>query len=81
MSELIRENRIIWPAKPEGRPRHKKFLSEVTRHQTGYSSMIEVGPTTEGTLAIQELFGEKLFQFSKPVDLVSELCQQADVTA
>ena len=38
--------------------------------------MLDVGHTTEGTRTIQELFGEKLFPFSKPVSLVRELIQQ-----
>jgi adenine-specific DNA-methyltransferase len=76
MAVLIKEKRIIWPAKCDGRPRHKKFLNEITRHQTGFSSMLEVGPTTEGTHEIQELFGEKLFAFPKPVELVHEFINQ-----
>ncbi len=76
MSRYIQENRILWPSKPDGRPRHKKFLSEVTNFQTGFSSMLEVGHTTEGTRIIQELFNEKLFPFSKPVGLISELIEQ-----
>lgn len=35
MARLIDENRILWPAKSDGRPRHKKFLAEATRFETG----------------------------------------------
>lgn len=76
MARYLRENRILWPAKPEGRPRLKKFLSEVTNFQTGFSSMLQVGHTTEGTRIIQELFAEKVFPFSKPVSLMDELIKQ-----
>jgi len=77
MSQLITEKRIIWPAKLDGRPRYKKFLNEVTRHETGFSSWLDdVGHTTEGTKVIQELFGEKVFPFSKPMSLLETLIDQ-----
>jgi adenine-specific DNA-methyltransferase len=78
MEEWIAEDRIIWPSKPDGRPRHKKFLNEVTRHETGFSSWLdEVGQTSEGTRVIQDLFGEKVFPFSKPCSLLRTLIEQA----
>jgi len=77
MSRLIAEKRIIWPPKPDGRPRHKKFLNEITRHETGFSSWLDVGQTTEGTRVIQDLFGEKVFPFSKPISLMQTLIDQA----
>jgi adenine-specific DNA-methyltransferase len=77
MAKLIDEKRIIWPPKPEGRPRSKKFLDEVTRHETGFSSWLEVGQTTEGTRVIQDLFGEKVFPFTKPPSLIKTLIDQA----
>lgn len=77
MARLIEEKRIIWPPKPEGRPRNKKFLEEATRHETGFSSWLEVGQTTEGTRVIQELFGEKVFPYTKPPSLLKTLIDQA----
>jgi len=76
MAGLIAEKRIIWPPKPDGRPRNKKFLNEITRHETGFSSWLDVGQTTEGTRVIQELFGEKVFPFSKPLSLMEALADQ-----
>ena len=72
----IELGRIIWPAKPDGRPRLKKYLKEVTNFQTGFSSILEIGFTTEGTREIQDLFGEKVFQFPKPVDLIKTFVHQ-----
>lgn len=76
MAQLIAEKRIIWPSKPSGRPRLKKYLNEVTRHETGFSSWLDVGQTTEGTRIIQGLFGEKVFPFSKPISLMLTLIDQ-----
>ena len=77
MARLIADKRIIWPPKSTGRPRFKKFLNEVTRHETGFSSWLEVGQTTEGTRVIQDLFNEKVFPFSKPKSLLKALIDQA----
>lgn len=38
--------------------------------------MLDVGFTTEGTRTIQELFGEKVFPFPKPVSLLKTLARQ-----
>jgi adenine-specific DNA-methyltransferase len=75
--ELIRQNEILWPNKPGGRPRLKKFLSEVTEFQTGFSTILDVGYTTEGTREIQEIFGAKIMPFLKPVHMLRVLIDQA----
>jgi adenine-specific DNA-methyltransferase len=78
MERLISEKRILWPNKIDGRPRHKKFLREARTLDTGISSWFDdVGFTTEGTRVIQDLFGEKIFPFSKPLTLLTKLVVQA----
>lgn len=78
MERLIAEERILWPNKVDGRPRHKKFLREARTLDTGISSWFDdVGFTTEGTRVIQDLFGEKIFPFSKPLTLLIKLVVQA----
>jgi adenine-specific DNA-methyltransferase len=76
MQRLISEKRVLWPAKENGRPRSKKFLNEIERHETGFSSVLKVGQTTEGTRIIQNLFDEKVFPFSKPTSLIKALIDQ-----
>jgi len=73
----IAEDRIIWPSKPSGRPRLKKFLNEVRSFQTGFSTILDVGYTTDGTREIQAIFGEKIIQFPKPVGLIKSFVRQA----
>lgn len=78
MERLVAERRILWPSKVDGRPRLKKFLLEARTLDTGISSWFDdVGFTTEGTKVIQDLFGEKIFPFSKPLTLLSKLVTQA----
>ena len=77
MRKLIEENRILWPSKPDGRPRLKRFLNEIRSQFTGFSSVQEPGFTHDGTRELEELFGEKILGFPKPTKLISLLLAQA----
>jgi len=78
MKRLIEEGRILWPPSPEGRPRLKVFLSEMNQDYTGYCSIIGHGLFTRtGTQEIEEIFGERVFDFPKPSRLIRELLIQA----
>jgi adenine-specific DNA-methyltransferase len=80
MREMIGQGRILWPNKPDGRPRLKRFLSEIRSQFTGFSSIQEPGFTTDGTRELEELFGEKILGFPKPTKLISLLLGQATGT-
>lgn len=77
MQQMIADGRILWPAKPEGRPRLKRFLADIKSHFTGFSSVQEPGYTTDGTRELEELFGEKILGFPKPLKLIDMLLEQA----
>lgn len=78
MDCLITEKRILWPNKDNGRPRLKRFLQEARTLNTGLSSWFDdVGFTTQGTRIIQDLFGDKIFPFAKPLSLLTKLVIQA----
>lgn len=77
MASKISENRVLWPAQPEGRPRHKKFLADVRSEFTGFSSLLDVPNTAIGTQEVRDIFGEALFDFPKPSGLLKTLVQQA----
>jgi adenine-specific DNA-methyltransferase len=77
MQGLIAKGKIIWPSSPTGRPRRKKFLSELQSEFTGLSSLLrEVPSTSVGTQEIRELFGADVFDFPKPLELVRLLVEQ-----
>jgi adenine-specific DNA-methyltransferase len=76
MKRLIAEGKILWPPDPSGRPRLKRFLNEIRSQFTGFSSVRDVGYTTDGTREIEGLFGERVFAFPKPVALLRMLCEQ-----
>lgn len=80
VQKMIEEGRILFPKEPSGRPREKKFLNDLQQTVTGFSSWLEseqVGFTTDGTRDVSQLFDAKLFDFPKPVKLLSTLVNQA----
>ena len=78
MGRLIKEDRIIWPADPSGRPRRKAFLSELESDYTGFSTLVGADVYTKhGTEDIDNLFGARVFSFPKPVKLLVSLIEQA----
>ena len=77
MRRLIDEKRILWPASSDGRPRRKAFLSELDSDFTGFSTIIGEGVyTRDGTADIDDLFGVRVFNFPKPVRLLTTLIEQ-----
>ncbi len=79
MKRLIEENRIIWPDNPNGRPRKKSFLNELSDNLPGFSSIIEDGMyTNTATKEVTGLFdGGHYFDFPKPSILIKQLIAQA----
>lgn len=77
MNRLIEEDRIIWPASQNGRPRRKVFLNELSDGFTGFSSIIgENIFTRNGSKEIEDLFGFRVFDFPKPAAFIQELIDQ-----
>lgn len=78
MQQKIDEGRIIFPSKDDGRPREKKYISELESMFTGISSVLteEVGFTLNGSREVRALFEGKYFDFPKPVSLVKSILVQ-----
>ena len=77
MSEVISEERIIWPEEPQGRPRVKVFLKDLTSRYTGFSSIVGDGVfTRSGTTGIEQIFGSRVLSFPKPHELIRQLILQ-----
>ena len=77
MSELISEESILWPESPEGRPRVKVFLKDLTNPFTGFSSIVGDGVFTRtGTQEIVDIFSSRVIDFPKPHELIRELIRQ-----
>jgi adenine-specific DNA-methyltransferase len=78
MDGKIKDKRIVFPAKKDGRPREKKFLSELESEYTGFSSLLstDLGFTLNGTRELRDLMGGNYFPFPKPVSVIKTLIEQ-----
>lgn len=76
MNSLIRLGCILFPPKEEGRPREKKFRSDLQSEFVAFPSIIDDVFTSDGTAEIRSLFGEEVFDFSKPSQLLEKLIKQ-----
>ncbi len=76
MQQLIDSKSILFPSKPGGRPREKKFRSDMQAELIAFPSVIDDTFTADGTADIRALFGSQIFDFSKPSDLIKKLVRQ-----
>jgi len=76
MRELIGDGRILFPRSDDGRPREKKFRSEMKSEFIAFRSIIDDVHTADGTQEIRNLFGADVFPFPKPSTLIASLVRQ-----
>jgi len=76
MEKMISEGRVLFPAKPDGRPREKKFRTELVSQFTSFPSVISDIYTSDGTSAVRDLFDAQVFDFPKPPALMKLFVQQ-----
>jgi len=77
MRSLIDTSCILFPNKADGRPREKKFRSDLQSEFVAFPSIIDDVHTGDGTAEVRKLFGEEIFDFPKPSDLLRRLVEQA----
>jgi adenine-specific DNA-methyltransferase len=76
MAELIKTNRILWPKKPDGRPRLKRYVTDMQSATTGFSTVLDAPGNVEATKELSEILGPKVFAFPKPSRLIAQLIEQ-----
>lgn len=76
MKGMIREGRVLFPAKDDGRPREKKFRGEMQSEFIAFRSIIDGVHTADGTQEVRELFGAEVFSFPKPSELIARIAEQ-----
>ena len=77
MQQLIDDHSILFPANADGRPREKKFRSDLGDAFTSFPTIIKDIYISHGTAEILDLFGAQDFDFAKPSQLIRVLCEQA----
>jgi site-specific DNA-methyltransferase (adenine-specific)/adenine-specific DNA-methyltransferase len=76
MAELVKNNRILWPKKPDGRPRLKRYVTDMLSATTGFSTVLDAPGNVEATKELSEILGPKVFAFPKPSRLISQFIEQ-----
>lgn len=78
IEKMILENKIIWPQDKNGTPRQKRFLREMTNETTPLRTLIGEFQSETATNRLKKIFNEtKIFDFTKPIDLIKLLIKQA----
>jgi adenine-specific DNA-methyltransferase len=77
MAGLIKDKRILWSRKPGGRPRLKRYLSDMQSDTTGFSTVLDAPGNVEATKELGEIMGPKAFAFPKPSRFIALLIEQA----
>ena len=76
MARKVAEGRVVFPADPTGRPRHKLFLEELKTPFKNLSSIITSTSTAEGTREANRILGPGVFPFPKPTRLIASFVEQ-----
>jgi adenine-specific DNA-methyltransferase len=76
MQQLIEGGRILWPRRQTGRPRLKRFVTDMRAETTGFSTMLSAPANVAGTKELAAILGQKTFAFPKPVELIRQLIEQ-----
>ncbi|MBL7127621.1 MAG: site-specific DNA-methyltransferase [Ignavibacteria bacterium] len=76
VEKLIQEKRILWPKNPNSKPRFKRYLNELENDYTGFSSMLDVDFTAQGTKELREIMEMETVKFPKPISVIKVLIQQ-----
>jgi len=72
--DLLAGNRIVFGKDGKGRPQRKRFLWEAEeRGLTPNTWWDDVGTTTNGTMELKNILGDKLFNNPKPVSLIKKI--------
>ena len=75
---LLADNRIVFGRTGKTRPQRKRFLSEAKeRGLTPNTWWDDVGTTTNGTMEVNQILGDKKFQNPKPSDLLRKIIRLA----
>ena len=77
MDELIKTNKVIFPADGKGLPAYKRHKAEIRSETKPYSSIIDTRLNAVATKELRELLEAQVFDYSKTVDLICQLIYQA----
>lgn len=77
LEKMISEGRVLFPPTEAGTPLQKKFFNDYTNDGVPITTQLGTYQTRKATSDLIRIFdGKKIFDFSKPVELISFLIQQ-----
>ena len=75
--QMINDGLVLFPAEDSGTPRQKKFMDSYLNDRKAFVTNLGWYSTENATKALMSLFeGKKVFDFPKPIDLLSFLIEQ-----
>ena len=78
VAEMIADGLVLFPDSPEGMPRQKKFIDSYVNDRKAFVTSLGWYSTENATKSLIALFGgEKVFDFPKPLELLTFLIRQA----
>ena len=78
IAEMIADGLVLFPDSPEGMPRQKKFIDSYVNDRKAFVTSLGWYSTENATKSLMALFeGEKVFDFPKPLELLTFLIRQA----
>lgn len=80
MARLIQDGRILWPKSATGRPRLKRYMTDMKNSTTGFSTILDAPANVDGTKTLGRILGAKTFAFPKPHGLIKILIDQVTDT-
>jgi hypothetical protein len=76
MVQLISDGRMLWPKSATGRPRLKRYISDMKSDTTGFSTLVDAPGNVAGTKELNDILGVKVFAFPKPTDFIKTVLDQ-----
>ena len=78
MKKLIDDGCILFPERPNGRPREKKFRKDLLTEKIAFPSIVADVFTSDGTEEIRRYFDNNdIFSFPKPSMYIKKILQQS----
>ncbi|AFN46230.1 site-specific DNA-methyltransferase [Arachnia propionica] len=78
IAKMIADGLVLFPDSPEGMPRQKKFIDSYVNDRKAFVTSLGWYSTENATKSLMALFeGEKVFDFPKPLELLTFLIRQA----
>ncbi len=78
INEIIKNERLIFPKKDTGKPVRLVYADEMSTEGSAIFSALGKFDSETATKQFNQIFGKKVFDFPKPLDLIQFICSQSN---